>query len=184
MKIHCSVRDRIAIRDNPNGPVNWETEVNTIVEGKRLNKEIYTWFYDHVLSHVSGRKNWKKFEWTLLGTKMATVSDEAMALLLLDNSWKRWKDKAEGKSKDEWEAPKYTLTEKGSNTTKKWSAKGMERYNELYEDIKVERDGEDAYAAVFDEEYREAKREERNGRVQERVAPNRREERMHVNDDL
>ena len=100
-----------AIANNPEGPINWQTPLEKIVEERRQNKEIYSWFYDHVLSHVAGHLNWKKYECSYPAMKRATVSDEALALVILENSWNTWRDKAEGKAKVDIERPRYTFVD-------------------------------------------------------------------------
>jgi hypothetical protein len=89
---------------------------------------------------------------------LCTVSDEAFALLLLENSFDRWQDiyqlrKGEvapkrGQKRREFESDVPTRYAKGGivydKTVKKndpqgWSAEGIKRYNELYAMVKKDR---------------------------------------------
>jgi hypothetical protein len=59
----------------------------------REDSGAYTWFYDFVLSCVVGRNKWRQFSSERPGCTLASVSDEALALLLLENSWDCWVEK-------------------------------------------------------------------------------------------
>ena len=65
----------------------------TIVDELRSNRATYTWFYDYVVSVIVGRNFWRIQSAIQKGTTLATVSDEALALLLLENSWDCWVEK-------------------------------------------------------------------------------------------
>ena len=56
-----------------------------IVREKRNNPSLYTWFYEHVLSYVVGKLNWRNNVCLLEVTLFASVGDEAMALLMVEN---------------------------------------------------------------------------------------------------
>ena len=61
----------------------------------RMSKSAYEWFYDTVLSCVVGKQYWFKHCHEADGCSMANPGDEALALLLLDNSWNLWRQRAE-----------------------------------------------------------------------------------------
>ena len=73
----------IAVRPEPE-------YLKTMIQEKRDKFSYYEWFYDSVLSFVVGRSFWKNNMTTTLGKDMATVSDEALGLLLLENNWEVW----------------------------------------------------------------------------------------------
>jgi hypothetical protein len=92
------------------------------------------------------------------GRTLCTVSDEAFALLLLENSFDRWQDifrlrKGEvtpkrGQKRREFESDVPTRYTKGGivydktvkkNNPKGWSAEGIKRYNKLYATVKEDR---------------------------------------------
>ena len=122
-----------------------ESDVNELVSKKRMDKDKYKWFYTNVLSHVVGRVYWKKYEAERGGMEMATVSDEAMALLLLENGFESWmhKNLMGGSEQVSRESvpPKYTVREKDGSTKefKGWSDDGLERFNELCQEVTEDR---------------------------------------------
>ena len=57
----------------------------------RTNKNgAYSFFCDHVLSQVVGKSDWKTRGSKALISDMATVSDEAFAILLIENNYDVW----------------------------------------------------------------------------------------------
>ena len=130
-----------------------------VLQSGRRNKEIYCIFFDRFLPCVVKKS---VFDHQVSVAKndstLCTVSDEAFALLLLENSWKRWVDiyrlqKGEvtpkrGQKRREFESDVPTKYTKGgiiydktvkNNDPKGWSAEGIERFNELYDMVKKDR---------------------------------------------
>lgn len=66
-----------------------------LFENLRGSKTAYEWFYDSVVSSVVGKQYWNKHCHESPGCIMANNGAEALALLLLDNSWDLWRKKAE-----------------------------------------------------------------------------------------
>jgi len=60
---------------------------------KRECKEVFFVFADMFLSHVVGVAFWRKNSAKMPISEMATVSDKAFALLLLENYWDTWSPK-------------------------------------------------------------------------------------------
>lgn len=139
-------------------------QLDIILKEKRKSVKAYKWFYDNVLSHVVGRHYWNKYQDEKGGTAMATVSDEALALLLIENSWSCWEEKfnhaliqmgeQEQQGGSPKTRPKYTKRDSGVKENKGWSAKGIERFNELYNEVKEDRKER---SVDFDAEYKEEK---------------------------
>ena len=63
------------------------TDLKKMMLEKRKDTEKYTWFYDNVLSCVVGKNYWRGHARMAKATVMASVSDEALALVLLENMW-------------------------------------------------------------------------------------------------
>jgi len=61
-----------------------------LLANKRKDYEHYAWFYDNVLSFIVGRNRWREQSASVCGAAMATPTDEALGLLILDNSWDYW----------------------------------------------------------------------------------------------
>ena len=123
----------------------------------REEEELYGSFYTRFMGCVTGISNFKDRLTRARSEKdMSSVSDEAFALLLLENSHDRWLDifkSAEGKvhrrrneGKRQWESEvrtKFTdggikYNEKGKGF-KGWNNAGIERFNELFDIVKNDR---------------------------------------------
>jgi hypothetical protein len=60
----------------------------------RENADNYSLFYEHILPCIVGTVYWKKAIPGKLVSEVATPSDEALALLILENSWDAWNQEA------------------------------------------------------------------------------------------
>ena len=60
----------------------------------RNDEEKYILFCDEILSCVVGRHQWCQLSWQQPISELTTISDEAFAHLLVENSWDVWTDKA------------------------------------------------------------------------------------------
>ena len=139
------------------------------LEGRK-NKTAYTVFFERFVPCSTKKTNWDrrvtKASTTVgnggnnKGKSLCTISDEAFALLLLENSFDRWFDlfsnrkgtvavvqrrgvKERGFQSDV--APLYTRGGIKYNRTevkqavKGWSDEGMDRFNELFDHVKQDR---------------------------------------------
>jgi len=155
--------------EEPEGP-----DLNELLDKGRQDPKAYTFFCHFFLPHVVGKQRWRNGIKTGAAiSKLATVSDEAFTLLILENSWDRWLWEV-GKSKEEIKAAiedgtipqaKYTLG-KGQKARKNmgWSEDGMKRYQQIAKEIVKkdrEQDKEDITEpgrngwSKFDKEFRE-----------------------------
>ncbi len=107
----------------------------------------YTQFLENAVAMVVGQKNWKKNVCEKKYYEFVTVSDEAFALLVLDNNCLRYFDMlhndpidAEDKRKmtmkevkKKWIRPRYTIMS-GSNNggSKGWTMEGKKKYQYYY----------------------------------------------------
>ena len=123
----------------------------------------YRVFCEFVLSHVVGRDVWKRCAHTHTISQIATVSDEAFALLLLENSWEAWKAVA-GKQTSV-PCPIYSVRGPGTKRFQGWTEKGIERFNELYDDVSEDRRHNEG---TFDEAYKCAMFDAMAGRKRKR----------------
>jgi hypothetical protein len=146
-----SLRSMLGLRKLPNS-----TEVN----------QSYVYFCTHFLKCVVGIVNYKK----LLGqgcklSKVATPSDEALALLLIENSIHRWtrefeirEVKGEQHQIKEDELVPSKFTSSGSNKRQKgltkrykgWTQAGIQRFNVLLDQVKEDRR---VNGIIFDESF-------------------------------
>ena len=127
----------------------WEdSSLLDIIDSLRGNRQAYRWFYDNVLAHTKNKKAWTNTVKTgkAKATELATVSDEALAILILENYWTVWayknrvaraeKDNEELDEDDEMPLPIYT---KPGSQRESWGNRGMERFNEIYDDVVEDR---------------------------------------------
>jgi hypothetical protein len=126
----------------------------------RDNKEgAYSEFCDHVLLHVVGRDLWKRRAHTHDMSQIATVSDEAFGLLLLENGWETWK--AMFAMEDDIPSPKYSVHGPGTKKFQGWREEGIERFNELYDDVEEDRNLDEGR---FEKAFKEDKLKTRAGK--------------------
>ena len=95
---------------------------------------IYEKFVDYLLSAVVGKRIYKSQKHKALLSTYTTVSDEAFALIVVENNWERWVDMHEHNNfKSSNIMPKFTnagKTKYSSNGSsnhkyKEWSAAGL-----------------------------------------------------------
>jgi hypothetical protein len=131
-----SVRNMMALRRGVGGQINVS----------------YIFFCEKFLKHVVGVRTfnggWKN-KATI--TDLATPSDEALGLLLLENSENRWIQEFEMEQRGEDECdsalPKTKYTSNGDKKAKRgftkkyggWSNEGIDRFNELVGLVKLDR---------------------------------------------
>lgn len=121
------------------------------IEDMRKNNQAYGWFVDNALSFVVGRGVWKEKKGEELLDEWANPGDEALALVLLENSWEAWcarYNARHGKKKQKGDIPrpKYTVqvgpTKNDKETAKEkrsWSDAGLQRFNTWRNDVKANR---------------------------------------------
>ena len=112
---------------------------------RKNTNNAYNFFYDCIMGCVVGKTEWKRL--VRLGEPMSTlfsVSDEAFGLLLLENSWKRWKhifnnpnftEQQKKKVKARWSKD----TRVGNSDNDGWDQRGLEKYNELVRKVHQDR---------------------------------------------
>ena len=144
----------------------------------RKNPPCYCVFYTHFIKCITKKTRYeerlKAFK-AGSGGDICTVSDEAFALLLLENSWDRWwdlyhKDPATllprrgggGRHQEDGNPVvsnvmtkyttggyKYENAGEGSRNKKGWSKEGVLRYNQLYDLVETDRAANQANFMAF-----------------------------------
>lgn len=96
------------------------------------------------LKSMISAKHWKMNKARLELSGLMTVADEALALVILENNYKEWIEKAKGNKIDKKNRlTKYTNKGLRHNGTKKgWSLSGLKRFNTIFKAIKLERERE------------------------------------------
>jgi hypothetical protein len=133
----------------------------------RENEEAYTEFYERFLPCATMKMSWDRRIVVATSARsigkdqqsLCTSSDEAYALLLLENSYDRWLDifarsppggtrQRRGESGRIFESDTPTLYTRGGikyektklpDEGKGWTGKGIRRYNELFQQVKQDR---------------------------------------------
>ena len=112
-----------------------------ILMGRTNKNKAYTFYCDYFLQCVVGRRRWKKGVSKDEVWKIATVTDEAFGMLLLENSWEKWVDMARRQSGTSEVDSEYTNSGVGKNSRKfqGWDDQGLTRFNELRNQVQAER---------------------------------------------
>lgn len=105
----------------------------------RVNRNnAYSTFCNQVLSQVVGRNKWKMRGSSASISEIATVSDEAFAILLFENNYTLWnigsvaiEDDPANVVTDVKPTAKYTLNGAGTKKYKGWTDEGLLRFNKL-----------------------------------------------------
>ena len=90
-------------------------------------------------------KHWKRNKSSIVLSDFISISDKALAYIVLENNIEEWKDIAKGidvRSRSSTNRKtKYTHGGNNSNGTRKgWSVKGLKRFNQIFQEIKIKRD--------------------------------------------
>ena len=151
--------DKIAKSKDKHAWADRSYELCEVIQNGRRSHKMYNIFYDRFLPCVVKKSVFDhQVSVATNDSTLCTVSDEAFALLLLENSWERWVDiyrlqkgkvtPKRGQKRREFESDVPTKYTKGGiiyNKTVKnkdpkgWSAEGIERFNELYDKVKKDR---------------------------------------------
>jgi hypothetical protein len=115
-----------------------EEALGKMVSNKRkAPAALYVHYLSNGLKCMVGATRWKRL--VLSGKEkpmdVATASDEALTLLMYENYWPSWKDKHENKMIVR--PPRYTKQE--GMRYGEWNDEGIERFNELLEEVKKDR---------------------------------------------
>ena len=134
-------------------------DMQQVLQMRSESNVMYYDFINYFVSAVIGKMDYKKKSCTMVLSKYATVSDEAFALLCLENSYNTRMDMGvTGNKKTSYVPRKYTNdgSSKGKNGTsqhnKGWSDEGLCRFNELFDLVEKNRDV--PYALQFEESFR------------------------------
>jgi hypothetical protein len=134
-------------------------------------------FIDYFFSIVVGRRHYLKISHNKKLLQYATKSNEALVLLLFENSYNCWNDMyTQGTTKTSKIPPKYTnggVSDGSKGRSRKyggWSVEGLDRFDQLYRMVTVNRNNH--YAEQFEADFMEyrlkdvlAKKEKKKGKA-------------------
>lgn len=138
------------IREQEGEPI---CEIEEFME-LRKNKKAFEQFCENILPCVVGKKYWDKRVDSVCMSRVATDTDEAWALLVMENSWEAWKQLAgspNGKLPEDAVRKRTKWTNTGSQQSRSegWGERGIGRFNELtkmvIEDREADQDTEEGY---------------------------------------
>jgi hypothetical protein len=86
------------------------------------------------LRHTIGVMTWKLKHRREAVSDLFSISDEALALVILENNAQVWKDKARGviSTADRARGGRYMTRSKNGSIRKEWSHEGLERFNDMF----------------------------------------------------
>ena len=125
-------------------------------------------FCDNFLVNVTGKSKWKSILLQKRLSEVATASDEAFTLVVLENNWAFWMDvvyeRPDGRGEGEVDGrtikrstlpvlPKWTASpHKYCKKLEGWAGEAIDRYNELFDLVEADRLQN---GLVFDMNYRQ-----------------------------
>jgi hypothetical protein len=117
----------------------------------------FLWMAENIMQDVAGRKNWNcQVKSKGLMRNCVTVSDEAFAILLLDNNMEKWREQVEEKEDQENQnGGGKTVTTKYTASGRMWSRKGMSRFVEIYNVVSEGRAADKNRTRTWDAKLRE-----------------------------
>jgi hypothetical protein len=125
--------------DNLLGDMDQKGKVEEMVKricGRRMDKiysrdDLFHIFLRLVVKNVIFKNNWNHKRDSIKYYKYVTVSDEAFAMLVLENHGERYMHMMAGKDDALQPDPKYTQVKGSGSINKGWSDEGKMRYMEL-----------------------------------------------------
>ena len=168
-------------RDRDDSP---KLDIAKLCSEMRKDEEQYGLFCDMILSCIIGQMEWKKNRTTKRVSEMATVTDEAFRLLVLENSWDQWSYLlSKGRRSVNKDDTNVAMTKWMSNpcAAKKyqgWDMAGIVRFNALCANVVESRkdDGGKKFEVAFmkcmeaEQEAREGGRKQKQ--LESEVEPN------------
>jgi hypothetical protein len=117
----------------------------------------FLWMAEIIMQDVAGRKNWNcQVKSKRLMRNCVTVSDEAFAILLLDNNMEKWREQVEEREDQENQnGGGTTATTKYTASGRMWSRKGMSRFVEIYNVVSEGRAADKNRVTTWDANLRE-----------------------------
>jgi hypothetical protein len=123
----------------------------------RENVRVYLWFCEFFLEPVIGTAKWRSNRYKLPIRKFVTPSDEAFAIVVYENNYRKWYECYRTKTKPESRTEKALWTSSGErnkngHTNKKycgWAREGLEHFNECYKKVEKDRKGVPGFEKKF-----------------------------------
>jgi hypothetical protein len=122
------------------------------------NESAYLYFCTHFLKAVVGNAAWRLHALRQPLSAFVTISDEAFAMLTVENNYDRWCKMWEKRNYKSCDVPaRWTNAgvSKANGQSKRffgWKAEGYQRFNDLYRNIKEDRETRALFESKFQTE--------------------------------
>ena len=110
------------------------------LEEKGLNRP-WIGFFEYMVPFVTGKGEWRKNKSTKVVSEIVSPTDEAFALVVLENKYETWIPK----DSDNVPSAKYTSgnrTKDSSGKYEGWNIGGLKRFNELTQKARTARNSQ------------------------------------------
>jgi hypothetical protein len=167
--LRCAAAEMLSVTDNTSVENMVVNPATLLARYEEENFPVYKDFLSFFVSGVVGIRHFDRSKCHMHLRKYVSVSDEAFTVLTLENNWTRWSCMA---NRNEWkdsDVPSEWTTTKDTNRQpvrngevdednseeeetsqarryRGWSAQGINRYNQLFTEIELERE-EETYLA-------------------------------------
>ena len=135
-----------------------------ILEGRR-NRDTFHWFLDNIASAVVSSRVVEQVKSIKSPSEWLTRSLEAFSLVCVENFFEMTRNQVMHKdSRGKYQAL-YTADGRGKQKNQGWSQEGIRRYNELFNQVKIDRER----FRIEDEIYFNTKQQERQTMEMEKL---------------
>jgi hypothetical protein len=113
-----------------------------IAKLRHADFKVWSFFCEEFLPCVVGKSKWNHGCASSLMSTFVTVTDEALTLLLLENSWDTWhqtESKSYTRNKEDLLQSKWTVAAKAVGRFGGWKEDGLERFNDLVKEVRKNR---------------------------------------------
>ena len=131
----CSVLRTEYMETNGTESVNLEM----VLQGRK-NRESFHWFLDNIAGSIVGLSVAEEVKSVKLPSEWLSRSLEAFSYLCLENYFEMTRNQVENKMPTGTYQPLWTKDGRGKRKNQGWSQDGIRRYNELCEQVRVDRE--------------------------------------------
>jgi hypothetical protein len=127
----------LKMRQNPADNDNEDDQENN------KEQQAFTFLTEHLLGHVIGKRDWDIKRCFHRVSDYVSISDEAYTLLLCENVYEKWLKIKPPQAGEVQTVVRGKYTDQGNGASNKkykgWTAQGIQRYNQLYQNVKQNR---------------------------------------------
>lgn len=144
--------------------------MDDILEMRKNTNNAYELFCERLLSHIVGKVDWKTKGSTEMISTIATVSDEAFAILTLESNYSLWKEDVLGVTGGGTKAvSRYTQNGAGTKKYQGWTDEGLRRFNVLAAMVHADRVHDNGVFELMIKEKKMTEENKKTGRRKRRI---------------